>query len=125
MLNSLVIMGRLTRDPELRRTNNDVDWCTFSVAVEREQRGKTDFIPCVAWRGTAQFIDKYFAKGNMICCEGRMENNPYEDKNGNKRDSWQMNVSSVHFCGSKSETGEVKAVSVEWEELDDTESLPF
>ena len=126
MLNNITLMGRLTRDPELRKTSNDVEWVTFSVAVEREYGDKkTDFIPCVAWRGTAQFIDKYFAKGQMICCEGRLENNPYEDKNGNKRDSWQVNVSGVHFCGSKAETNEVKPVTVEWEELPDEGELPF
>ena len=125
MLNNVTIMGRLTRDPEPKTTSNDVNYCNFSVAVEREVRGKTDFFNCTAWRGTADFICKYFAKGNMICCEGRMENNPYEGRDGKKRDSWSLNVSSVHFCGSKSETNEVRPVNVEWEELPDEGELPF
>lgn len=126
MLNNITIMGRLTKDPELKITSNDVKFCPFSVAVDREYgEKKTDFINCIAWRGTAEFINKYFAKGQMICCEGRMENNPYEDKEGKKRDSWGVNVSSVHFCGSKSESGDVKPVSVEWEELPDDGELPF
>lgn len=126
MLNNICVMGRLTKDPEMRKTNNDVEFVTFSVAVDREVKGKTDFIPCVAWRGTAQFISKYFTKGTMICCEGRLENNPYEDKNGNKRDSWSVNVASAHFCGNKNESGErYTPVNVVFtEELEDGE-LPF
>lgn len=126
MLNSINIMGRLTKDPEVKTTSNNVNFCQFTVAVEREYGDKkTDFIPCVAWRGTADFIGKYFAKGQMICVEGRMENNPYEGNDGKKRDSWSVNVSSVHFCGSKAETNEPKAVNVEWEELPDEGELPF
>lgn len=126
MLNSIVIMGRLVRDPEYKKTNNNVEYCSFTIAVERDMaKGKTDFIPCTAWRGTAAFVNSYFTKGSMICVEGRLENNPYEGRDGKKRDSWQVNVSSVHFCGSRAESSEPKAVNVEWEELPDEGELPF
>ena len=127
MLNKVIIMGRLTKTPELKTTNSDVKFCQFSVAVDREYGDrKPDFINCVAWRGTAEFISNYFTKGQLICCEGRLENNPYE-KDGQKRDSWSVKIDSAYFCGGKSESSNTTApVSVEWEDLggDDGE-LPF
>ena len=126
MLNTIVLMGRLVRDPEPIKSSNDIQICRFTIAVDRDMaKGKTDFIPCTAWRGTAQFVEKYFAKGNMICVQGRLENNPFEGKDGKKRDSWSVNVESVHFCGGKTNTGEVKPVSVQWEELAEEGELPF
>ncbi len=107
MLNHIVIMGRLTRDPELRRTGSGTAVASFSVAVERDFGGrdggerKTDFIDCVAWTQTGEFISKYFTKGSMICVEGRLELRDWTDRDGNKRRSAEIRVSNAHFCGSK------------------------
>ena len=124
MLNNITIMGRLVADPILRKTNNDVEWATFAVAVDREVKGKTDFIPCITWRGTAKFVSDYFKKGQMICCVGRLENNPYEDKGGNKRDGWQVSVQDVYFCGSKSNES-FTPINVTFTEEEDDGELPF
>lgn len=122
-INNCTFVGRLVADPQLRKTSNDLVIGNFTIAVDRETKGKTDFIPCTAWRATAEFVNKYFSKGMMIAVIGRMENNPYEYE-GKKRDSWGLNVQSVSFCGSRGE--EAKPVSVQWEELDDDDSsLPF
>ena len=126
MLNLVTIMGSLTKDPEVKTTKNDVKYCQFTVAVERDQKGQTDFVPCAAWRQTAEFLGKYFTKGQMICLTGKLYNSPYETSDGKKRDSWAIAVSQVFFCGSKAETNEIKPVSVQWEDLGDSEDgLPF
>lgn len=123
MLNQFVCIGRLVRDPEYNDTNK-APYCHFTIAVDRDMaKGKTDFIPCTAWRSTATFVHNYFAKGSMICVAGRFENNPFEGKDGKKRDSWGVNVDSVHFCGGKNK--EVDPVNVKWEELPDEGELPF
>lgn len=126
-INNCTFVGRLVADPQIRRTSNDLIIGDFTIAVDRETKGKTDFIRCTAWRQTAEFVNKYFRKGNMIAVTGRMENNQYEDKNGNKRDSWGLNVQTVSFCMTKGDTGEAKPINVTWEELDDESSgeLPF
>lgn len=124
-INNCVFVGRLVADPTIRRTSNDLVIGDFTIAVDRETKGKTDFIRCTAWRQTAEFVHKYFRKGNAIAVTGRIENNPYEDKNGNKRDSWGINVQSVSFCGSKAEAGEAQPVAVKWEDLPDDGDLPF
>ena len=124
-INNVTLVGRLTSDPTFRKTSNDLAICNFVLAVDRETKGKTDFIPCTAWRQTAEFVNKYFTKGTMIAVIGRMENNPFQDKDGKKRDSWGINVQSVSFCGSRSETGEAKPTKVEWEEIEDDGQLPF
>ena len=127
MLNTIIIMGRLTKTPETKTTSNNVTFCQFTVAVDREMaKDKTDFIPCVAWRGSAEFLAKYFTKGQMVCCEGRLENNPFTTDDGKKRDSWSVNVQSIHFCGGKQAAGEFTPVNVKFEELgDDDGELPF
>ncbi len=110
MLNHITIMGRLTRDPELRRTGSGTAVASFTVAVERDYQSrdggerKTDFIDCVAWTQTGEFISKYFTKGSMICVEGRLELRDWTDKEGNKRRSAEVRVSNAHFCGSKRES---------------------
>lgn len=109
MLNVVVIMGRLTAQPELRTTNNGTSVTSFSVAVNRsyskDGNNQTDFINCVAWRGNAEFITKYFGKGQMIAIKGSLQQNSYTDKDGNKRTSYDVVVDSADFCGSKAETG--------------------
>ena len=106
MLNHITIMGRLTRDPELRRTDSGIAVTSFTVAVDRDrapegQDKETDFLDCVAWRGTAEFVEKYFSKGRMIVVSGRLQIRPWTDKEGNKRRSAEIVADSVYFGDSK------------------------
>lgn len=105
MLNHITIMGRLTRDPELRRTNSGTAVASFTVAVDRgfgkDGEKQTDFIDCVAWRQTGEFVSKYFAKGRMIVVDGRLELRDWTDKDGNKRRNAEINVFSAYFGDSK------------------------
>lgn len=109
MLNHITLMGRLTRDPELRRTGSGVAVASFTIAVDRDiadkQSGekKTDFIDCVAWRQTGEFISKYFTKGRMIVVDGRLEMRDWTDKDGNKRRSAEVIVANAYFGDSKRE----------------------
>ena len=110
MINNVVLMGRLTAAPELKTTQSGISTVRFSVAVERRynkqgEERQTDFIDCVAWRQTAEFVSKYFNKGSMIAVEGSIQTRNYEDKNGNKRKAVEVQVDNVSFCGSKGETG--------------------
>ena len=116
MLNHITIMGRLVRDPELRRTGSGVAVASFRVAVDRDfvsKEGgerKADFIDCVAWRQTGEFISKYFAKGRMIVVDGRLEMRDWTDKDGNKRTSAEIVVDNAYFGDSKRD-GEGSAYS--------------
>lgn len=107
MLNHIVIMGRLTRDPELRRTGSGIAVASFSVAVERDFGGRdggekeTDFIDCVAWRQTGEFVSKYFTKGRMIVVSGRLQIRSWTDKDGNKRRTAEVVADNVYFGDSK------------------------
>ena len=106
MLNHIVIMGRLTRDPELRRTNSGKPVASFTVAVDRDFSGQdgqkeTDFIDCVAWQGTAEFVSKYFKKGSMAVVSGRLQLRDWTDKDGNKRRSAEVLANNVYFGESK------------------------
>jgi single-strand DNA-binding protein len=106
MLNNITIMGRLTRDPELRRTQNGIAVTSFSIACDRDYKPEngereTDFIDCVAWRGTAEFVQKYFAKGRMAVVSGRLQIRPWTDKDGNKRRSAEIVAENVYFGDSK------------------------
>lgn len=106
MLNNAVIMGRLTKDPELRVTESGKSVTSFSVAVDnRFDKEKTDFFDIIAWRQTAEFICKYFRKGSMIAVQGYIQTRMYEDKNGNKRKAVDIVADNVSFCGSKAESG--------------------
>lgn len=110
MLNSVIIMGRLTADPDLRTTNSGVSFCRFSVAVDRNfqrqgQERQTDFINCVSWRQQAEFISKYFRKGQMIAIQGQLQQNNFTDQQGNKRSTYEVLVDRANFCGSKAESG--------------------
>lgn len=111
MLNHITIMGRLTRDPELRRTAAGTPVASFSVAVDRDrapegQERETDFIDCVAWRGTGEFVSKYFTKGRMIVVAGRLQIRSWTDNEGNKRRSAEIVAENVYFGDSKKESGE-------------------
>ena len=106
MLNKIFIMGRLTRDPELRRTANSTPVTSFSLAVDRDfksQSGEkeTDFIDVVAWRATAEFVAKYFTKGRMAVVEGRLQIRDWQDRDGNKRRSAEVIADNVYFGDSK------------------------
>ena len=107
MLNHITIMGRLVRDPELRRTGSGVAVASFCVAVDRDfapkdgGERKADFITCVAWRQTGEFISKYFTKGRMIVVDGRLEMRDWTDKEGNKRTTAEINVNNAYFGDSK------------------------
>jgi single-strand DNA-binding protein len=108
MLNHIVIMGRLTRDPELRRTGSGTAVTNFTLAVDRDFASKdggekeTDFIDCVAWRNTGEFVNKYFTKGRMACVAGRLQLREWTDKDGNKRRSAEVVADNVYFADSKS-----------------------
>jgi single-strand DNA-binding protein len=108
MINNVTIMGRLTADPELRTTNNGTSVTSFAVAVDRKytptgQEKQTDFIDCVAWKSKAEFITRYFHKGDMIAIEGELQTRTYEDKHGNKRKAVEVLANNVSFCGYKKE----------------------
>ena len=107
MLNHITIMGRLTRDPELRRTGSGLAVASFTVAVDRDWPNKetgekeTDFIDCVAWRQTGEFVSKYFTKGSMIVVSGRLQIRSWTDKDGNKRKTAEIVADNVYFGESK------------------------
>lgn len=106
MLNHITIMGRLTRDPELRRTGSGVAVTSFTLACDRDFSGQdkekeTDFIDCNAWRSTAEFVAKYFTKGSMAIVSGRLQIRTWTDKDGNKRRSAEVVADSVYFGDSK------------------------
>lgn len=109
MLNHIVLMGRLTRDPELRHTQSGTPVASFTLAVDRDyapkgQEKETDFLDIVAWRHTAEFVSKYFSKGRMAVVSGRLQIRPWEDRDGNKRKSAEIVADSVYFGDSKKET---------------------
>lgn len=105
MLNHITIMGRITKDIELRRTGSGVPVASFTVAVDRDfgQDGQkeTDFIDCVAWRQTGEFVNRYFSKGKMIVVSGRLQMRKWEDKNGNKRTTAEVVADNVYFGEAK------------------------
>ena len=110
MLNKIILMGRLTRDPELRRTQSGTAVTSFSIAVDRDfksQSGEkeTDFIDVVAWRNTAEFVSKYFTKGRMAVVEGRLQIRDWTDRDGGKRRSAEVIAENVYFGDSKREGG--------------------
>jgi single-strand DNA-binding protein len=106
MLNKALIMGRLTRDPELKSTASGISVCSFSVAIDRRyvkpgEERQADFINCVAWRQQAEFISKYFSKGRMINVVGTIQTRRYTDKDGNARTATEVVADEVNFCGDK------------------------
>ena len=141
MLNKIFIMGRLTRDPELRRTQNGTAVTSFTLAVDRDFKNAdgtkdTDFIDVVAWRNTAEFVSKYFTKGRMAVVEGRLQLRDWTDKDGNKRRSAEVIVNSIYFGDSKkdgdSSTGNYRAAGApvdvsasDFTDVEDDGELPF
>ena len=137
MLNKIFIMGRLTRDPELRRTQNGTAVASFALAVDRDFKNAdgtkdTDFIDIVAWRGTAEFASKYFTKGRMAVVEGRLQMRDWQDKNGNNRTAVEVVANNMYFGDSWKDTDAKvtfprtggNSQSVEMDE-DDMSDLPF
>lgn len=105
-MNKVLLLGRLTKDPELRATPSGVSVTSFTVAVNRRfKKDETDFINCIAWRNTAEFISKYFGKGSMIAVVGSMQTGSYE-KDGQKHYTTDINVEEVYFAGSKTEASQ-------------------
>lgn len=111
MLNKCFLLGRMTKDPEIRRTNGGAAVTSFTLAVDRDFKTngekETDFIEVVAWRNTAEFVSKYFSKGRMAIVEGRLQIRDWTDKNGNKRRTAEVVADNVYFGDSKRENREV------------------
>ena len=110
MLNKIFLMGRLTRDPDLRKTKSGTPVASFSLAVDRDYKGQsgereTDFIDIVAWRNTAEFVSSYFTKGRMAVVEGRLQVKDWKDQDGNSRRSWTVVADNVYFGDSKRVSG--------------------
>ncbi len=106
MLNIVAIMGRLTADPELKTTQSGISVCRFTVAVDRNYakpgaERQTDFINCLAWRGTAEFVSKYFSKGQLVAVDGSIQTGSYTDNNGSKRYTFEVVASNVNFTGDR------------------------
>lgn len=142
MINSAVLIGRLTYEPEFRSTPNGVSVIRFQIACDRRfqaegEERKADFIDVTAWRQTAEFVSRYFHKGSMIAVEGSIQTEAFTDKDGNKRKPVQVVANNVSFCGSKSEnnsdspfhqpaSGYAEADESDFEEIsDDEDDLPF
>ena len=133
MLNKITIMGRLTADPELRRTGTGVAVTSFTLAVDRDYSSKdngekeTDFIDCVAWRNTGEFIAKHFTKGRMAIASGRLQIRSYTDRDGNKRRTAEVIVDNVYFGDSKnSNTDQAPAPVQDFSAMDIPDyALPF
>lgn len=132
MLNRIIVMGRMTRDPELRRTNSGTAVASFTVAVDRDfksQSGEkeTDFIDVVAWRNTAEFVSKYFSKGRMAVVEGRLQLRDWTDKDGNKRRTAEIVADSVYFGDSMRDGGETAQSEPQggFSEIEDAGDFPF
>lgn len=148
MINMVALMGRLTYEPELRSTPNGLAVIRFQIACDRtyqkdNQNRQADFIDCVAWRQTAEFISRYFHKGSMIAVEGSIQTSNYTDKDGNKRKQIEVLANNVSFCGSKAKNGsydsqgtqneqytqsgmDINPDTADFEEIvDDDDDLPF
>lgn len=130
MLNYIVLMGRLTRDPELRRTGSGTAVTSFSLAVDRDfksQNGEkeTDFIDIVAWKNTAEFVSKYFSKGRMAVVEGRLQIREWTDNNGSKRRNAEVIADNVYFGDSKRDDNTSKAGEFEPAPENEDFDLPF
>jgi len=136
-MNQINLIGRTTKPPELRHTQSGTSVTSFTLAVDRprskDREKETDFIDCVAWRNTAEFIAKYFAKGQQMAITGRLQIRDYTDKEGNKRKAAEVVVDNAYFCGDKKTQDygcnapvfEAPVTGQDFAELDDEETLPF
>ena len=146
MLNKVILMGRFTKDPELRSTPQSVSVCNFRLAVTRNYKNggnyESDFIDCVAWRNTAEFVSKYFKKGNLVCVEGSLQSRNWE-QDGQKRTTVEVMVDNTYFVESKKDAAEGNVYSPsapapsassasagafasdDFSAIDDADDLPF
>ena len=139
MLNSVCLMGRLVADPELRQTPSGVSVCSFRIAVDRTyqpkgQEKQTDFINIVTWRSTAEFVSRYFRKGQLVAVQGSIQTGQYTDRDGNKRTTFDVVADNVFFAEKKAESGETKQgagydhspdIQGDFEEIISPDELPF
>ena len=147
MINKVILMGRLVADPELKRTQNDIAVVSTRIAVDRDRKGpdgerQADFIDIVCWRERAEFVSRYFRKGNMIAVVGSLQSRQYETKDGQKRTAWEVVCDQVSFTGEKANNGSAAGGSYaprqdmpapeftapggdDFEEIDDDSQLPF
>ena len=139
MLNSVCLMGRLVADPELRHTPSQVPVCSFRIAVDRTyqpkgQEKQTDFINIVTWRSTAEFVSRYFRKGQLVAVQGSIQTSSYTDKDGNKRTSFDVVADNAFFAEKKADSGDYKQgaghghspdVQGDFEEIIGPDELPF
>lgn len=139
MLNSVCLMGRLVADPELRQTPSGVSVCSFRIAVDRTyqpkgQEKQTDFINIVTWRSTAEFVSRYFRKGQLVAVQGSIQTSQYTDRDGNKRTTFDVVADNVFFAEKKAESGETKQgagydhspdIQGDFEEIISPDELPF
>lgn len=122
MLNKIVVMGRLTRDPELRYTGNNIPVVSFTVAVDRDFTGKdkekqTDFINCAAWRNTAEYVSKFFTKGELVVVSGSLHSRKWE-KDGVKNTAWEISVDGIYHAGGKRSESDAQAGTEQRSESD-------
>lgn len=130
MLNRIILAGRLTKDPELRHTETGTSVASFTLAVDRDFKNKngnkeTDFVDVVAWRGTGEFVSKYFTKGRMAIVDGRLQMRDWMDKDGNKRRVAEVVADNVYFGDSKKESAFDELANSPFVELKDESALPF
>ena len=132
MLNKIIVMGRLTKDVEMRHTQSGNAVASFTIACDRDFKAKngekeTDWLDVVAWRNTAEFVSKYFSKGRMAVVEGRLQTRTYEDNNGNKRKVTEIVADNVYFGDSKKESDPLDNFVKEnkFVEVDDDDDIPF
>lgn len=139
MLNSVCLMGRLTADPELKSTQLGVSVCNFRIAVDRTytpkgQEKQTDFINIITWRSTAEFVSRYFRKGQLVAVQGSIQTGQYTDRDGNKRTTFDVVADNVFFAEKKAESGETKQgagydhspdIQGDFEEIVGNDELPF
>ena len=132
MLNSVCLMGRLTADPELKSTQSGVSVCSFRIAVDQEK--PTDFINIITWRSTAEFVSRYFRKGQLVAVQGSIQTSQYTDRDGNKRTAFDVVADNVFFAEKKAESGETKQgagydhspdIQGDFEEIISPDELPF
>ena len=128
-LNKIILMGRLTREPELRTTQSGVSVTSFTIAVDRDfDKTATDFIDIVAWKNTAEFVSRFFTKGRMAVVSGRLQMRSWEDRDGKKRVSAEVVADNVYFGDSKREdspSDAPKKPTPDFSEIDDESDLPF
>ena len=126
-MNKVILMGRLTKDPELKYTQTDIAVCSFTLAVDRKssKENQTDFIPIVAWRKTAEFCASYFTKGLKVVVIGNMQVRNWNDKEGNKRYTTEVIADEVEFAESKKVSGEIEGNNPDFIQNDVSEDPPF